>query len=173
MQTAKASRKQSSLSGKESADTVSTVSPSIFHEVMGPDAMILVFLILSFTRDSAHRVVRGSSRGRWQGLVPLRWGCALPSPNALGKAPNHIQKTKIMASGPITSWKIDGETVETVSDFIFLQNWETDSWRAQTETCVFLQEKGAVTPQETDPDLPMSVQESPAVAYVGSGLLQG
>ena len=31
-----------------------------------------------------------------------------------------IQKTKIMASGPITSWAIDGETVETVSDFIFL-----------------------------------------------------
>ena len=34
----------------------------------------------------------------------------------------NIQKTKIMASGPITSWQIDGETVETVSDFIF--------WRA-------------------------------------------
>ena len=36
----------------------------------------------------------------------------------------NIQKTKIMASGPITSWEIDGETVETVSDFIFfgLQN---------------------------------------------------
>ena len=32
----------------------------------------------------------------------------------------NIQKTKIMASGHITSWKIDGETVETVSDFIFL-----------------------------------------------------
>ena len=32
----------------------------------------------------------------------------------------NIQKTKIMASGPITSWKMDGETVETVSDFIFL-----------------------------------------------------
>ena len=31
-----------------------------------------------------------------------------------------IQKTKLMASGPITSWEIDGETVETVSDFIFL-----------------------------------------------------
>ena len=31
-----------------------------------------------------------------------------------------IQKTKIMASGPITSWEIDGETVEAVSDFIFL-----------------------------------------------------
>ena len=32
----------------------------------------------------------------------------------------NIQKTKIMASGPITSWKIDGETVKTVADFIFL-----------------------------------------------------
>ena len=32
----------------------------------------------------------------------------------------HIQKTKIMASGPIPSWEIDGETVETLSDFIFL-----------------------------------------------------
>ena len=36
----------------------------------------------------------------------------------------NIQKTKIMASGPITSWQVDGETMETVSDFIFcgLQN---------------------------------------------------
>ena len=36
----------------------------------------------------------------------------------------NIQKTKIMASGPITSWQIDGETMETVTDFIFggLQN---------------------------------------------------
>ena len=32
----------------------------------------------------------------------------------------NMQKTKIMASGPITSWEIDGETVETVADFIFL-----------------------------------------------------
>ena len=32
----------------------------------------------------------------------------------------NIQKTKIMTSGPITSWQIDGETVEKVSDFIFL-----------------------------------------------------
>ena len=36
----------------------------------------------------------------------------------------NIQKTKIMASGPITSWQIDGETVETVSDFIF---WDPKS----------------------------------------------
>ena len=34
----------------------------------------------------------------------------------------NIQKTKIMASGPITSWEIDGETLETVSDFIFLSS---------------------------------------------------
>ena len=34
----------------------------------------------------------------------------------------NIQKTKTMASGPITSWQIDGETVETVSDFIFLSS---------------------------------------------------
>ena len=34
----------------------------------------------------------------------------------------NIQKMKIMASGPITSWQIDGETVETVADFIFLSS---------------------------------------------------
>ena len=38
----------------------------------------------------------------------------------VGKAHFSFEKTKIMASGPITSWEIDGETVETVSDFIFL-----------------------------------------------------
>ena len=45
----------------------------------------------------------------------------------------NIRKTKIIASGPITSWEIDGETVETVSDFIFLglQNhcrWWLQPW---------------------------------------------
>ena len=38
----------------------------------------------------------------------------------------NIQKTKIMASGPITSWQIDGETVETVADFIFLGSKTTE-----------------------------------------------
>ena len=38
---------------------------------------------------------------------------------ALTRLKLNIQKTKIMASGPITSWEIDGETVETVSDFIW------------------------------------------------------
>ena len=41
------------------------------------------------------------------------------SSEKVGSKPN-IQKTKIMASGPITSWEIDGETVERVADFIFL-----------------------------------------------------
>ena len=38
----------------------------------------------------------------------------------------NIQKTKIMASGPITSWQIDGETVETADDFLFLGSKITD-----------------------------------------------
>ena len=42
----------------------------------------------------------------------------------------NIQKTKIMASGPITSWEVDGETVETVSDFIF---WDPISLQMVTE----------------------------------------
>ena len=41
----------------------------------------------------------------------------------------NIQKTKIMASGPITSWEIDGETVKTVSDFIF---WAPKSLQMMT-----------------------------------------
>ena len=39
----------------------------------------------------------------------------------------NIQKTKILASGPITSWKIDGETMEIVSDFIFGGHKESDT----------------------------------------------
>jgi len=66
---------------EKKSDTVSIVSPSIFHEVMGPDAMKV--------KEESDNV-----------------GLKL-----------NIQKTKIMASGPITSWKIDGETMETVSDF--------------------------------------------------------
>ena len=49
-----------------------------------------------------------------------------------------IQKTKIMASGPITSWKIDGETMETVTDFIFLGSKitaDSDCSRKIKSTC--------------------------------------
>ena len=40
----------------------------------------------------------------------------------------NIKKTKIMASGPITSWKIDGEAMETVTDFIFLGSKNHCKW---------------------------------------------
>ena len=39
-----------------------------------------------------------------------------------------IQKTKIMASGPITSWHIDGKTIETVTDFIFFEHQNHCRW---------------------------------------------
>ena len=43
----------------------------------------------------------------------------------------NIQKTKIMASGPVTSWQIDGETMETVTDFIFLGSKNHCRWWLQ------------------------------------------
>ena len=55
----------------------------------------------------------------------------------------NIQKTKIMASGPITSWEIDGETMETVSDFIFLGSKFTADGDCSHEIkrCLFLGRK--------------------------------
>ena len=49
---------------------------------------------------------------------PMYQECWSTETELLNDPENKIQKTKIMASGPITSWEIDGETVETVSDFI-------------------------------------------------------
>ena len=55
----------------------------------------------------------------------------------------NIQKTKMMASGPITSWEVDGETVETVSDFIFLGSKITADGDCSHEIkrCLFLGRK--------------------------------
>ena len=55
----------------------------------------------------------------------------------------NIQKTKIMASGPITSWQIDEETMETVSDFIFLVSKITEDGDCSYEIkkCLFLGRK--------------------------------
>ena len=55
----------------------------------------------------------------------------------------NIQKTKIMASGPITSWEIDGETVETVADYIFLGSKITAEGDCSHEikTCLLLGRK--------------------------------
>ena len=55
----------------------------------------------------------------------------------------NIQKTKIMASGPTTSWHIDGETMETVTDFIFLDSKMTANvdWSHEIKTCLLLGRK--------------------------------
>ena len=55
----------------------------------------------------------------------------------------NIQKTKIMASGPITSWEIDGETVKTVSDFILggLQNTADGNFSHKIKRCLLLGRK--------------------------------
>ena len=126
--------------------------PIYFPKVMGPDAMILVFWMLSFKPTfslstfikrlfsssslSAIRVV--SEFGSVQSLSRVRlfviaWTLKVKEESEKVGLKLNIQKTKIMASGPITSWEIDGETVETVSDFIFwgLQNhcrWWLQSW---------------------------------------------
>ena len=56
----------------------------------------------------------------------------------------------------------------------FTQDWKQTLGRhKQNLVCTKTQEKGAVTPQETDPDLPMSVQASLEEVWVSSGLLQG
>ena len=62
----------------------------------------------------------------------------------------NIQKTKIMASGPITSWEIDGETVETVSDFIFLgfKIMEDCDYGHEVERCLFLGKKANAESEE-------------------------
>ena len=53
----------------------------------------------------------------------------------------NIQKTKIMASGPITSWHVDGETVERVTDFIFLGSKETMKYAMKLKDACSLEEK--------------------------------
>ena len=55
----------------------------------------------------------------------------------------NIQKTTIMASGPITSWQVDGETMETVTDFIFLASKITadDDSSHEIKYCGLLEEK--------------------------------
>ena len=57
----------------------------------------------------------------------------------------NIQKTKIMASGPITSWEIDGETMETVADFIFLGSKITAGGDCSHEIKTLLLGKKAIT----------------------------
>ena len=59
----------------------------------------------------------------------------------------NIQKMKIMASGPITSWQIDGETMETVTDFIFLGSKITadGDYSHEIKRCLLLGRKAMIT----------------------------
>jgi len=122
---------------KVKSATVSTVSPSISNEVMGPDAMILVFWMLNFkpifftpnTQVGIKIAGRNINNLRYaddttfmaeseEELKSLLMKVKMESKKVGLKL--NIQKMKIMASGPITSWQIDRETVETVADFILL-----------------------------------------------------
>ena len=71
----------------------------------------------------------------------------------------NIQKTKIMASGPITSWEIDGETVETVSDFIFWGSKITADGDCSYEIkrCLLLGRKAMTNLDSKDSALPIKV----------------
>ena len=89
--------------------------------------------------------------------------------------------------GPTTDFPISGDLAKglrTSREFDFGGQWNliielTQDWRnrlgghKQNLVCTRTQEKGAVTPQETDPGLPVSIQESPQEAWVSDGLLQG
>ena len=83
----------------------------------------------------------------------------------------NIQKTKIMASGPITSWQIDGETVETVSDFIFGGSKITADGDCSHEIKrhLFLGRKVMTNPdsifKSTDITLPTKVHQGKAVVF--------
>ena len=78
----------------------------------------------------------------------------------------NIQKTKIMASGLITSWQIDGETMKTVTDFIFLGSKITTDWDHSLENkrCLFLGRKAVINLdsilKSTDVTLPTRVHIS-------------
>ena len=79
----------------------------------------------------------------------------------------NIQKTKIMAYGPITSWEIDGETVETVSDFIFGGSKITEDGDCSHEIKrrLLLQWKVMTNPKSRDITLPTKVHLVKAMVF--------
>ena len=86
----------------------------------------------------------------------------------------NIQKTKIMASGPITSWEIDGETVETVADFIFLSSKITADGDCSHEIKRHLLLEGKVmTNLLKSRDIPLSAKVHLAEAMVFPVVMYG
>ena len=83
----------------------------------------------------------------------------------------NIQKTKIMASGPITSWQIDGETVETVSDYFWGSKITADGdCRHEVKRCLLLERKAMTNPdsilKSRDIILPTKVHLVKAMVFV-------
>ena len=79
----------------------------------------------------------------------------------------NIQKTKIMASGPITSWQIDGETMETVTDFISLGCKITANGDCSHEIkrCSLLEREAIIDLDSRDITLPTKVQIVKAIVF--------
>ena len=81
----------------------------------------------------------------------------------------NIQKTNIMASGPITSWQIDGETMETVTNFIFLGSKITADGDCKLEISLLLERKAMTTLEgilkSRDTTLPTMVRLVKAVVF--------
>ena len=74
---------------------------------------------------------------------------------------------------PYSSWRKSSLTPPQSHQNLHRTGKQTLGGHKQKFVCTRTQEKGAVTPQETDPYMPMSVQESPTEAWCGGGLLQG
>ena len=79
----------------------------------------------------------------------------------------NIQKTKIMAYGPINLWQIDGETVETVADFIFLGSKITadGDCRHKIKRCLFLGRKAMTNIESRDITLPTKIHLVKAMVF--------
>ena len=79
----------------------------------------------------------------------------------------NIQKTKIMASSPITSWQIDGETMETVRDFVFLGSKITadSDWSHEIKRCLLLGRKVMTNLDSILKHLPKKVHLAKAMVF--------
>ena len=82
----------------------------------------------------------------------------------------NIQKMKIMPSGPITSWQVDGETMETVTDFIFLGSKITTNGDCSHEIkrCLILERKAMTNLDSRDMTLPRKVDISQSYSFSSS-----
>ena len=112
---------------RRSNQSILKISPGISLEEMMLKLKLQYFGHLMRRVDSLEKtlVLGGIGGRRRRGQPRMRWLDGITDPMKVKEESEkvglklNIQKTKIMASGPILSWEIDGETVETVSDFIF------------------------------------------------------